>query len=206
MMSAVAARGPLVGRFIPDDGAARLAAMIGLAIAGTLLLWLSAKIKVPFWPVPMTMQTFMVPAIAAAYGFRLGTATVLLYLVEGAAGLPVFTSTPEQGIGLAYMAGPTGGYLIAYPLAAALIGWFAERGYDRRPFALFGVMLAGDALIFAFGFAWLAWIAALPSGNVGLGAEAAFTAGVAPFILGDLVKLALAAALIPAAGRLVRRR
>ncbi|HEX2257704.1 MAG TPA: biotin transporter BioY [Afifellaceae bacterium] len=204
-MSAAAARGPLVGRFIPDEGAARLAAYVGLAIAGTLLLWLSAKVKVPFWPVPMTMQTFMVLALAAAYGFRLGTATVLLYLFEGAVGLPVFTGTPEQGIGLAYLAGPTGGYLIAYPLAAALVGWFVERGYDRRPVALFGVMLAGDAVIFALGFAWLAWIAALPSGSIGLGAEAAFAAGVAPFLLGDLVKVALAASLIPAAGRLVRR-
>jgi biotin transport system substrate-specific component len=205
-MSAVAVRGPLVGRFIPDAGLARLAAYIGLAIAGTLLLWLSAKIKVPFWPVPMTMQTFMVLAIGAAYGFRLGTATVLLYLAQGAAGMPVFTATPEQGIGLAYMAGPTGGYLLAYPLAAALVGWFAERGFDRRPFALFGVMLAGDAIVFALGFAWLAWIAALPSGAVGLGAQAAFAAGVVPFLLGDLVKVALAAALIPAAGRLARRR
>jgi biotin transport system substrate-specific component len=205
-MSAVAVRGPLVGRFVPAEGAARLAAYAGLAIAGTLLLWLSAKVKVPFWPVPMTMQTFMVMALAAAYGFRLGTATVLLYLAEGAVGIPVFTGTPEQGLGLAYMAGPTGGYLIGYPVAAALVGWFAERGYDRRPVHLFGVMMAADALIFALGFVWLAWIAALPSGNAGIGVQAAFTAGVAPFLLGDLVKMALAAALIPAAGRLVRRR
>ena len=205
-MSAVAARGPLVGRWVPDEGASRIAAQVGLAIAGTLLMWLSAKVKVPFWPVPMTMQTFMLMALAAAYGARLGAATALLYLAEGAAGMPVFTSTPEQGIGLAYMAGPTGGYLIAYPLAAALVGWFAERGYDRRPMALFGVMLAGDVLIFALGFAWLAWVAAMPSGNAGIGAAAALTAGVLPFLLGDLVKLALAAALIPAAGRLVRRR
>jgi biotin transport system substrate-specific component len=205
-MSAVAARGPLIGRFIPEEGAARLAAHVGLAIAGTLLLWLSAKVKVPFWPVPMTMQTFMVLALAAAYGFRLGTATVLLYVLQGAAGLPVFTGTPEQGIGLAYLAGPTGGYLLAYPLAAALVGWFAERGYDRRPVALFSVMLAGDAIIFALGFAWLAWLAALPSSAAGLGAQAAFAAGVAPFLLGDLVKVGLAAALIPAAGRLARRR
>lgn len=205
-MSAVAARGPLVDRFVPDETLARLAAYVGLALAGTALLWVSAKIKVPFWPVPMTMQTFMVMALAAAYGFRLGTATVLLYLAEGALGLPVFTGTPERGIGLAYMAGPTGGYLLAYPLAAALVGWFAERGYDRRPVKLFGIMVAADAIIFALGFAWLAWIAALPSGDVGIGTQAAFAGGVAPFLLGDFVKVALAAALIPAATRLVRRR
>jgi biotin transport system substrate-specific component len=99
-----------------------------LAIAGSLLLWVSAKVQVPFWPVPMTMQTFVVLGLGAAFGWRLGMATVALYLLEGAMGLPVFAGTPEKGIGLAYMAGPTGGYLAGFVVAAGITGWLAEKG------------------------------------------------------------------------------
>src|SRR5690606_16484525 len=100
-----------------------------LAVGGSLLLTLSAKINVPFYPVPMTMQTFAVLLIGAAFGWRLGTATVLLYLAQGAAGLPVFAGTPEKGIGLLYLMGPTGGYLVGFAVAAAVVGWLAERGW-----------------------------------------------------------------------------
>ncbi|MDH5749223.1 MAG: biotin transporter BioY, partial [Rhodospirillales bacterium] len=93
-----------------------------LAVAGSLLLILSAKISIPFWPVPMTMQTFAVLVIGMAYGPRLGLATVLLYLAEGAFGMPVFAGTPEKGIGLAYMMGPTGGYLVGFAVSAFLVG------------------------------------------------------------------------------------
>ena len=96
-----------------------------LALAGTGLLWASAKVQVPFYPVPMTFQTAVVLLIGIAYGARLGAATMLLYLAEGAIGLPVFAGTPARGIGLAYMMGPTGGYLVSYVLAAALVGWVA---------------------------------------------------------------------------------
>ena len=101
---------------------------VTLAVLGSLALWLSAKIQVPFYPVSMTMQTFVVLAVGMAFGWRLGATTVLLYLVEGAAGLPVFAGTPEKGIGLAYMAGPTGGYLVGFVLAAAAVGALAQRG------------------------------------------------------------------------------
>ena len=200
-MSAAVLKQPLVGHFVPDEGAARIAALAGFAILGSLILWASAKISVPFWPVPMTLQTGAVALIAAAYGSRLGVATVLLYLAEGAYGLPVFAG----GGGLAYLAGPTGGFLIGFIPAAALIGWLAEHGFDRNPVKLFGAMVAGDAIVFLLGFVWLAWFATLSSGAVGVGAAAAFSGGVVKFILGDLVKLALAACLVSAGARLVRR-
>jgi biotin transport system substrate-specific component len=198
-MTAVVAEGPLVDHFMPEQAVSRAAAEVGLIVFGTILLTLSAKFQVPFWPVPMTLQTGVVALLAAAYGLRLGVATVLLYLVEGAAGFPVFAA----GGGLAYLAGPTGGFLIGFIPAAAVIGWAAER--MKNPIALFVAMIAGDAVVFLLGFAWLAWFAAMSSGSTGIGAAAAFTNGVAKFVLGDLVKLALAAALVSAGARLVRR-
>ena len=104
-----------------------------LALVGTLALTVSAKTQIPFWPVPMTMQTFAVLVIGMAYGgTRLGVATIALYLLEGALGLPVFAGTPK-GLGLAYMMGPTGGYLLGFVAGAWLCGWPAERGFDRSP-------------------------------------------------------------------------
>jgi biotin transport system substrate-specific component len=103
------------------------------------------------------------------------------------------------------MAGPTGGFLIGFLVEAVVVGWLAERGFDRNPFKLFGAMLVGDAILFALGFAWLAWMAVLPTGAHGVGAAAALAGGVAPFLLGDLVKIGLAAALVSAGARLVRR-
>jgi biotin transport system substrate-specific component len=204
-MAAIALKGPLVGPYIPAAGAARAAAFAGLAVAGALILWASAKIAVPFWPVPMTLQTGAVALIGAAYGWRLGAATVLLYLAEGALGLPVFTGTPERGIGIAYMLGPTGGFLLGFVLMAAIVGWLVERGFDRSPFELFGAMLLADAVVFALGFYWLAALAVLPDGAVGIGFDKALTGGVLPFVFGDVVKLALAACLVSAGARLARR-
>ena len=93
-----------------------------LAVAGSIALWISAKIQIPFYPVPVSMQTLVVLMIGMAFGWRLGAATVILYLAEGVAGLPVFAGTPEKGIGLAYMVGPTGGYLVGFVIAAAAVG------------------------------------------------------------------------------------
>lgn len=196
-MNAVAVEGPLVGRFIPESGNARLVAYAGFAILGSLILWASAKISVPFWPVPMTLQTGAVVLLAAAYGWRLGLATVVLYLLEGAVGIPVFEGTPAKGIGLAYMVGTTGGYLIGFAVAAAVVGWLAERGFERNPIKLFGGMVLGDAFVFALGLLWL--------GTVVGWDKPVLEWGLYPFILGDLVKLALAACLVSAGARLVRR-
>jgi biotin transport system substrate-specific component len=195
MTAAVLGR-PLVRRFVPEQGAARFAALTGLAILGTLILWASAKISLPFWPVPMTLQTGAVALIAGAYGARLGAATIALYLLEGAVGLPVFEGTPAKGIGLDYMTGTTGGYLLGFLFAAALVGWFAERGFDQNPLKLFGVMVLGDAIVFALGVLWL--------GTVIGWDKPVLSYGLYPFILGDLVKLALAACLISAGVRLAR--
>jgi biotin transport system substrate-specific component len=142
---------------------------------------------VPFYPVPMSMQTFAVLVIGAAYGWRLGAATVLLYLAEGAAGLPVFAGTPEKGVGLAYMLGPTGGYLVGFVAGAAVTGWLCERGWDRSWALLLAAMLIGHVLIFVFGVAWLASL---------IGFDKAWAAGVTPFYLATLLKTLLAAAVI----------
>jgi len=175
---------------LPQAGPARLAAQFGLAMAGSLALTLSAKAKVILGPVDLSLQTLVVLLIAVAYGRRLAVATLLLYLAEGAAGLPVFQSTPEKGIGLAYMVGPTGGYLAGFVLMAWIVGWAADRGLDRNALKLFGVMAIADAIMLAMGTGWLASL---------IGLEKAWQFGLAPFIVPDLIKAALAAALVPAA-------
>ena len=114
----------------PARGASRPLRALLLALLGSALLTISAKIEVPFYPVPMTMQTLVVLLLGMAFGARLGAATVLLYLAEGAVGLPVFAGTPERGIGIAYMLGPTGGYLVGFVLSAAITGWLTERRRD----------------------------------------------------------------------------
>ena len=196
MAIAVPAR-PLVDLALPQNGAARLGAQIVLAVLGTLLLTLSAKTKVVLGPVDMSLQTLAVLLIAASFGFRLGVATLLLYLAEGAMGFPVFQSSPEKGVGIAYMLGTTGGYLAGFVVMAAIVGWAADRGFDRNPVKLFGVMLAANAIMLTMGFAWLATL---------IGAEKAWAFGVAPFIVGDLIKVALAAALVPAVWSLLPKR
>ena len=188
---------PLAAFALPANPGQRLAAQVGLAIAGSALLWVSAKIKVDLFAVPMTLQTLALFALAAAYGMRLGVATVALYLLEGALGWPVFAGTPEKGIGLAYMAGPTGGYLASYIFAAAIVGYAVERGLGRNPFKLFGAMLAAETVILTMGFAWMAVL---------FGAEKAFAYGVGPFILTDLVKIGIAACLVPAIAALFARK
>lgn len=173
------------------EGRAILRAAL-LALAGSALLILSAKLKVPFHPVPMTMQTMVVLVLGVAYGSRLGTATVALYLLQGAAGLPVFADTPERGIGLAYMTGPTGGYLVGFLVAAWVAGAIGMGGVAR----LAAAMVAGHAVIFAFGLAWLA---------AAIGAEKAWLVGAAPFVLATLLKSALGVALLAGLGACARR-
>ncbi len=196
MASAITTR-PLVDLALPEKGAARLGAQLFLAVLGTLLLMLSAKTKVVFGPVDMSLQTLAVLLIAATFGLRLGVATVLLYLAEGAMGYPVFQSTPEKGIGLAYMLGTTGGYLAGFVVMAGLVGWAADRGFGRNPIKLFGAMVVADAVMLLMGTAWLATI---------IGAEKAWTFGMMPFIVPDLIKAALAAALGPAVWALLPKR
>ena len=196
MATALTAR-PLVDLALPDKGVARLAGQFALAVAGTLILTLSAKTKVVLGPVDLSMQTLAVMLIGAAFGMRLAVATLLLYLAEGAMGLPVFQSTPEKGIGLAYMVGPTGGFLIGFVAMAAIAGWAADRGFDRSPIKLFGAMLAAEAVLMVLGFAGLAVL---------IGPEKSWQFGVAPFIVPDMIKVALAAAVVPAVWSLLPRK
>lgn len=169
---------------------------VGLALAGSALLALSAKIQVPFWPVPMTMQTFAVIVLAMAFGARLGAATVALYLLEGAVGLPVFAGTPEKGIGLAYMMGPTGGYLAGFLVAAGLAGWMAERGWDRSFLKATAVNALATAVIFTGGLAWLA---------IMVGPAKAVAVGLTPFLAASAFKIALGGAVMPLAWSFARR-
>jgi biotin transport system substrate-specific component len=179
-----------------------LARGLMLALAGSVLLTISAKVQVPMWPVPMTMQSFMVLFLGAALGPRLGAAAVMLYLGQGFAGLPVF-AVPGAG-GPAYFMGPTGGFLLSFIPAAIIAGMFAHRGASLLKVAA-GMTMA-HALILLIGMAWLAFLAQLPNGVVGVGLERAFLAGVEPFILGSIVKVALATACVAAGWSLVRGR
>ncbi len=188
-MSSFAANHPtLLKRFWPNSSLARNAL---ICVAGSLLMVAAAKVKVPFWPVEMTMQTFAVMVIGMTMGWRLGGATIALYLAQGAAGLPVFTGTPEKGIGIAYMMGPTGGYLVGFLLAAMLVGWLAERGWDRSFLLAPLAMLAGLVAIYVPGLLHL----------VGLfGIEKPILEwGLYPFLAGEAFKMALAAAILPLA-------
>jgi biotin transport system substrate-specific component len=196
MATAITQR-PLVSLTLPESRAARLVTQALLAIAGSLLLIVSAKTKVVLGPVDMSLQTLAVLAIGASFGLRLGVATVILYLAEGAMGFPVFQSTPEKGIGIAYMMGPTGGYLIGFVAMAAIMGWAADRGWDRSPFRLFAAALAAETVMMALGFAWLAAI---------IGAEKSWAFGVVPFIVPDLIKVALASAIVPAVWSVLKKQ
>lgn len=168
-----------------------------LAVIGAAALYVSAKVKVPFYPVDMTMQTMVVLLIGATYGWRLAGATVMLYLAQGAMGLPVFTGSPEKGIGIAYMAGPTGGYLLGFLVSAVFTGWAVERIGTRNVFALGAVMLVANAMLFALGLLWLGTL---------FGWDKPILAwGFYPFVLGDLVKVALAASLVAGISKLVTR-
>ena len=168
---------------------ANVAAKAFAALLGSALLIASAKAQIPFWPVPMTLQTLVVVLLGVVMGPRLGVATVALYLLEGAAGLPVFAGTPERGIGLVYMAGPTGGYLAGFVAAAWLAGAAAERGWTKAWTLRALTIAAGFAVIYALGAAWLSTL---------IGVSAALKAGIVPFLLGDAIKLALGVVLIEA--------
>lgn len=195
-MSAAVVSRPLVTLALPQKGMARLATQIFLAVLGTLLLTLSAKTRVVLGPVDMSLQTLVVLLIGASFGMRLGVATLLLYLAEGAVGFPVFQATPEKGIGIAYMLGSTGGYLAGFVVMAAIAGWAADRGWDRNVLKLLAAMIVAEIVMMAMGWAWLSTL---------IGADKAWTFGVLPFILPDAVKVALAACLLPAAWSLGRR-
>jgi biotin transport system substrate-specific component len=162
---------------------------MAFAIAGSIALTISAKISIPAIPVPFTMQTLVVLLLGFAYGPALAGATVGLYLLQGAFGLPVFQGTPEKGLGLAYMMGPTGGYLAGFFVAAVVCGKLAQKGWDKRFSTMALGMILGNAIIYAFGLAWL--------GSLIGWDKPVLQYGMTPFLVGDLIKIAIAVALVP---------
>ena len=156
------------------------------------MLAISAKVQVPFWPVPMTMQTFVVLVLAIAYGPKLGFLTGALYLLEGALGLPVFAT----GVGAAYLLGPTGGYLFGFVIAMSVVGFLVSKGWGQTALSVMGVMLIGEIIIFSLGVGWL-------SGAVGF--SKAISLGLTPFLLAEAFKVVLAVVTVPLVWRALKR-
>lgn len=179
----------------PAEGAALWAKRAALVALGVAAMAVAAKIKVPMWPVPITMQSFVVLSIGAAYGLRLGGVTMLAYLLVGAVGFDVFTGSSATENGLAYMMGGTGGYLLGFLLAAGFLGWCARKGWDRSWRNVSLAMLAGNALIFAPGVLWLGVLYGWD--------QPILDWGLWPFMPGMVLKTALAAMAFPLAWRAV---
>jgi biotin transport system substrate-specific component len=190
-------RSTLAGALWPASPASKLSRNVILAVGGTVLLWLSAKIQVPLYPVPITMQTLVVLVLGMAYGPRLGAATMALYLLEAAVGLPVLAGGWSAGGGFHLLYGPTGGYLVGFVVAAAVCGRLAQRGWDRSLPHAAAAMLIGNLIIYALGLAWLA---------IQIGAAGAVQYGLLPFLLGDLLKIALGTCGLPAAWKGIAKR
>ncbi len=156
-----------------------------LAVLATIILAISAKIKIPFYPVPMTMQTFVVLFIGIFLGWKLGLFTVMLYLAEGIIGIPVFAGTPEKGLGITYFVGPTMGYLVGFLVAVFLSGFF---NFGKNYFLNFLKLILSVSTIYLFGIFWLVSFT---------GWEKVFLVGVQPFLLAELFKVLLLTALVP---------
>ena len=186
----------LLGVFQPKGDAARLASNLATVVLGTLLITICAKINVPVWPVPVTLQGFAIAALAAAFGLRIGVATVALYLLEGAFGLPVFAGASA---GIPYLMGPTGGFLLGFLVMAAIIGYAADKGASGKPLTLFAAMVAADAVLLVL------------SGNAGWIDQSdvvgsAFRGAIQPFVVWDILKMALAALTVTGAWNLLSKR
>jgi biotin transport system substrate-specific component len=210
-MAETATRNVLTETVWPAEGAALWVKRAVLVALGIVALAVSAKINVPMWPspVPITLGTFAVLTIGAAYGPRLGLVTILGYLLVGAFGFDVFAGSSAEKNGVAYMLGGTGGYLVGYALAALALGWAARRGWDRSVPGMAAAMLVGNALIYVPGLAWLYRVIV----TQGLFDPAQFASvwdqtlawGLTPYLIGDLLKLALAALVVPGLWKLVGR-
>ena len=159
----------------------KLLKYVFLALIGSIILAVSSKIKIPFYPVPMTMQTLIVLVIGIGFGWKLGLATVSLYLFEGIIGLPVFSGTPEKGIGLIYFTGPTMGYLIGFLVAVYISGKF---NYDNNLIKNFLKLMLATSFIYLLGMAWL--------GNLIGWDKPIFKLGAQPFLLAELFKILIA--------------
>lgn len=184
-----------------STGAASSGALASIRLASVLfvtaLTAAAAQVSVhlPFTPVPFTLQPMIVLVGAAALGSRLGAASQVLYLMLGIIGMPVFAASPILPQGIGRLLGPTGGYLLAYPVAAFVTGLLAERGFDRRYLTSVLAMIAGLCVLFLGGVTWLAYFAGAPAGPAGL--SAALSTGLYPFVVPDFVKVCIASAILP---------
>lgn len=201
MAATLTTENTILGALAPKGEVARRATTVATVVLGTLFLVICSKISIPTQPVPVNLQTMGVAILAAAFGWRIGVATVLLFILEGLTGLPVFTF----GGGPGYALSPTFGFILGFLPAAYIIGLAADRGASRSMLRMFGAMLAADAVTFLIGYLWLA-VALGAAKGVGPMFGPAFTFGVAPFALWDVVKMAFAAATVVGAFSLVRRR
>lgn len=190
-------RNVLAEAFGANEGAALRVKQVALVVMGIAILALAAKIKVPMWPVPMTMGTFAVLTLGAAYGARLGLVTILGYMIVGALGFDVFAGSSAEAFGLEYMMGGTGGYLVGYVLATVMLGVLARAGWDRTAGKMAGAMLLGNVIIYVPGLIWLGMLYGWD--------KPILQWGLTPFVMGDVLKLVLAALVLPAAWKLVGR-
>jgi biotin transport system substrate-specific component len=180
----------LLGVLEPKTQTERLLSNVAMVLIGTLVLTISAKLSVQIGAVPVSLQTFAVAALAGAFGWRIGTATVIAYLLEGAAGIPVFAA----GGGIAYLMGPTGGFLLGFVPMAYVIGLATDRGASRNVAMLALAMLVADALLFVLGFAWLVLVlASLKGVSPTAVIPGAFDAAIKPFVIWDILKMVFAA-------------
>ncbi len=179
----------------PREGTALRIKQAVLVVLGIAVLAIAAKIKVPMWPVPITMGTFAVLSIGAAYGARLGLVTILGYMIIGALGFDVFAGSSAEAYGLDYMMGGTGGYLVGYVMAVAVLGLLARRGWDKSVMWMALAMLVGNILIYLPGLGWL--------GMQHGWDKPILQWGLTPFLIGDALKLVLAAVLLPALWKMV---
>ena len=179
-------------QLIKNISSSKMVKTVFLAFIGSILLAISSKIKIPFYPVPMTMQTFVVVLIGMLYGWKLGVFTVALYLFEGAVGLPVFAS----GGGIAYLTGPTAGYLYGMLFASVAISYLANLGFSKTYFKSLISLTIGSIIIFAIGIIYLGSI---------IGYQKAVAVGLLPFIPSELFKIALAVALIPTIQKVIKK-
>lgn len=184
--------GQISRHMVKSGGLGEAMMSLALVLVGVGILAVSARIQVPFYPVPVTMQTLAVMMIAMAYGSKLGTATLFSYLLAGFLGAPVFAG----GAGFAYMAGPTGGYLAGFLLAGIVLGALADRGWTRNWQTTAAAMLVGTAIIYLLGVTWLSQL---------IGFDKAITFGLVPFIYGDILKLVIAAAAVPYMWKMVAK-
>ena len=183
----------------PDRLLSRLLYEVSLVLGGSLLIAGLAQVAVPlpFTPVPISGQTLGVLLIGAGYGWARGGITLAVYILQIAVGLP-FAAEGKSGVEILTFATASGGYIWGFALAALLVGWLAQRGWDRELSSSIGMMLLGTVVIYLLGIPWL-------MRSVGLGLEDALMAGLAPFVIGDLLKLLVAAAALPAAWHLLGR-